>query len=162
MRHVLSFLFATAIVVTCVTNSAAQNPPQPGLPEEASQMDFWLGTWRVGSVGVATDKVKRLGSGVAIFEKFENGGLKGWSINVFDTKTETWTQTWYTTSGTYIQFTGKKEGDRIVLVAGTGNDLLRLSFIDITKDSFTQLYESSHDGGQTWVMPSRVPFVRVK
>src|SRR5690349_11218809 len=101
MRYVLSFLFAAAIVVTSATSSAAQNPPQPGLPEEASQLDFWLGTWKVGTTGAGIDKVKRLGDGVAIFEKYEFGSQKGWSINVFDSTTQTWTQTWHTNAGVY-------------------------------------------------------------
>jgi hypothetical protein len=159
MRRIFSVLCAIVIAAATV---AAQNPPQQNLPEESDQLNFWIGTWRVGSVGTATDKVKKLGDGIAILEKYEFGGTKGWSINVFDSTTGTWTQTWHTTAGVYIQFTGKKEGDRIVLVAGTGNELLRLSFIEITRDSFTQLYESSHDGGQTWVNPNRVPFVRMK
>ena len=91
-----------------------------------------------------------------LIQQFHMAGLEPGGEN------GTWTQTWHTTAGVYIQFTGKKEGDRIVLVAGTGNELLRLSFIEITRDSFTQLYESSHDGGQTWVNPNRVPFVRMK
>jgi hypothetical protein len=141
-------------------------PPQPGLPEEASQFDFWIGTWRVGPT--AMDKVKRFGKGTAILETYTAGGLTGWSVNVFDPASKTWTQTWYTTGGTYFRFVGKKEGDNMVLVAETKNPqtgavgLLRLSFVNITKDSFEQRYESSTDGGSTWGNRSTVPFVRIK
>lgn len=156
MRYVLSAMLAlTLAAMPAVVN--AQHPS--GLPDESNQFDFWLGTWVAGG---GTDKVKRIGDGVAILEKWDAGATKGWSINVFDPKTGTWTQTWHTTTGVYSQYTGKKEGDRIVLIGGTGNQLQRLSFVDITRNSFTQLYENSSDGGQTWTVTGRVPFVRVK
>ena len=64
MRRVFFYLCAT---VLCAATVAAQNPPQQsGLPEESDQMNFWIGTWRVGSVGTATDKVKKLGRRPAI------------------------------------------------------------------------------------------------
>ena len=136
------------------------------LPKEASEFDFWIGTWRVGTSAV--DKVKRFGKGVAILETYTSGANKGWSVNTFDVTTRTWTQTWYTSNGTYFQVTGKKEGDKIVLVGKTKNPqngavgLLRLSFVNIARDSFDQQYDLSTDGGKTWTSMSTVPFRRIK
>ena len=136
------------------------------LPEEASDFDFWIGTWRVGSS--ATDKVKRFGKGVAILETYTNGANKGWSVNTFDVTTKMWTQTWHTNTGTYFQVTGKKDGNKIVLVGKTKNPqngavgLLRLSFVNITESSFDQQYDLSTDDGKTWSPLSTVPFRRMQ
>ena len=136
------------------------------LPAEASEFDFWIGTWRVGPT--ATDKVKRFGKGVAILETYKAGPNSGWSVNVFDAETRTWTQTWYTNTGTYFQVTGKKVGNDIVLVGKTKHPqtgavgLLRLSFVNITRNSFEQKYEISADNGETWTFLSTVPFTRIK
>ena len=139
-------------------------PQAVGIPEQAGEFDFWIGTW---SAPGGTDKVKRFGKGVAVLETWSGGGGPGWSVNVYDKATGTWTQTWFHSSGTFTQFKGKKEGDRIVLVAETQTptgepSLMRLSFIEITKKSFTQLYEHSTDGGATWVELNRLPFTRIK
>lgn len=137
------------------------------LPAEASEFDFFVGTWRVGAN--ATDKVKKFGKGLAILETYKvAGGGGGWSVTVFDATTKTWTQTWQTTSGNYTQFTGKKEGDDIVLVGKVRHPqsgavgLMRLSFVNITRNSFEQKYDLSTDGGKTWSNSSRIPFTRMR
>jgi hypothetical protein len=160
----------SALVLVVALSILAMPVPaqaQASIPEEAKQFDFWLGTWNVGSGGFGgVDKVKRLGKGVAIYEKYTAPGGGGWSINVYDTRTQTWTQTWYAPGGSYFQVTGKKQGNDIVLVGEWGppddRRLLRLSYIEITKDSFTQLYEESRNGGQAWVETNRIPFTRAK
>jgi hypothetical protein len=137
-----------------------------GLPDGSSDFDFWIGTWRIGPI--ATDKVKRFGKGVAILETYKAGANSGWSVNVFDATTKTWTQTWYTNTGTYFQVTGKKEGNRIVLVGKVKNpqtgaeELLRLSFVNISANFFEQKYERSTDNGVTWTLQTTVPFTRVQ
>jgi hypothetical protein len=169
MRIVASLLIG--IVLSLPLTARAQEPveartgqPFAALPEEMSQFDFWLGTW---SIGTAVDKVKRVGKGVAILETYTSGDTEGYSINTFDVTTKTWTQTWVTNKGTYFQLTGKKVGNDIVLVGeapapGGGKRLLRLTFANITRDSFQQRYESSTDGGQTWGGLNVVPFTRIK
>jgi hypothetical protein len=168
-----ALLMALAVALACpIAPASAALVPQsddskgPPLPEEATHFDFWIGTWQVGPTAI--DKVKRFGKGVAILETYTNGANKGWSVNTFDLKTKTWTQTWYLTAGGFFQLTGKKEGNRIVLVGETTHPqtgevaLMRLSFINITPDSFDQLYEASTDGGKTWKTTSTVPFRRIK
>jgi hypothetical protein len=136
------------------------------LPPEASEFDFWIGTWQVNGGGV--DKVKRFGKGVAILETWKGLGGGGWSVNVFDVATRTWTQTWQTNTGQYLQVTGKKQGDAIVLVGKTRNpqtgavDLLRLSFVNITRNRFEQRYEVSADDGATWQRGATQVFTRVQ
>ena len=136
-----------------------------GLPDEAHDFDFWIGTWQIGPG--ATDKVKRFGKGIAILETFKSGNGAGYSVNVFDATTKTWTQTWQLNGGNYVQYTGKKEGNRIVLVGKVKNpqngneDLMRLSFVNISENFFEQKYERSTDGGATWQLLNTVPFRRI-
>jgi hypothetical protein len=146
--------------------SSAAAPASAALPEGAKQFDFWIGTWSTGGSGV--DKVKRFGKGVAILEKYNSGSLAGWSVNVYDVESDTWTQTWQTNTGNYFQVRGRKRGDDIVLEGEITSPrdgkrkLLRLTFAEITRDSFKQLYDESEDGGETWTRVSTVPFTRMR
>ena len=162
----LVFLLLPTFAAPALAGGGSQKTDDVGqLPDEASQFDFWIGKW---SVGGATDTVKRYGSGVAILEKYSPGAGFGYSVNVFDATDKTWTQTWIGPNGNYFQVTGSKQGDDIVLVgpfrspADGKVKTLRLTFAHITKNSFDQVYETSEDGGVTWVPLSTVPFVRIK
>jgi hypothetical protein len=167
MRVILSLLCALLLALSAPVATKAHLigvlQDTSALPPEAREFDFWVGTWDLGTNGnQGHDVVKRVGAGVGILEKFTAPGVQGWSITVYDPRSETWTQTWHTTKGSYIQFTGKKEGDQIVLVSIKDDTHLRLSFVDIKKDSFAQVYAVSHDGGKTWQQLNRIPFIRVK
>ena len=167
-------VWALAALLLLAPGAALGAPPAQGgddsdvgqLPEEASEFDFWIGSWQVNGGGL--DKVKRFGKGVAILETFKAPGGGGWSVNVFDATTRTWTQTWQTSTGRYFQVTGKKEGNDIVLVGKVRNpqtgaiDLLRLSFVNISRNAFQQRYEVSTDDGATWRVTSTVQFTRVE
>jgi hypothetical protein len=172
MRNVAPAWALAALLLSFPAGAASAMAPQGGgsdvgvLPEEASEFDFWIGSWTVNGGGL--DKVKRFGKGVAILETFKAPGGGGWSVNVFDATTRTWTQTWQTITGQYFQVTGKKEGDKIVLVGKIKNpqtgaiDLLRLSFVNISRNSFQQKYEMSSDNGVTWRNTSTVQFTRIQ
>jgi hypothetical protein len=162
-RTVLGVVISAAFVlITVPITSFGQGN---GLPEETSELDFWIGSWTVNGGGV--DKVKRFGDGIAILETYTSNGVKGWSVNTYDKKTGTWTQTWHI--GTiFSQFTGRKVGDEIILVTDAVDPSdgvlkpLRLKFSNIKKNSFDQVYEKSNDGGVTWIETSRNTFVRIR
>ena len=158
----LVIILATALVISEPVACWAQNN---GLPDQTSELDFWIGSWRVNGGGV--DKVKRFGNGIAILETYTANSSKGWSVNTYDEKTGTWTQTWHI-NNIYSQFTGRKVGDEIILetekVDPTDGVLkpLRLKFTRIRRDSFDQVYEKSNDGGVTWIETARNTFTRIK
>lgn len=134
------------------------------LPEGAHEFDFTIGRWNIQQVGggTATDVVKSFG-GVAITEKMRANGFVGNSVTVLDSATGLWTQTYYDNQNTYLQLTGRREGDEVVLV-GTmiGADGVahpsRLRYLDITRNAFDQVIESSDDGGETWSVTVRLQF----
>lgn len=175
MRSVVQILFMSMVVAGLPTPltprcPARQSDPAPAdagrLPPETSQFDFFVGNWNVGRAG--KDKIKRFGGGVAVTEKYSEPNYTGSSVTVYDVATGMWTQTWLDGNGGYFQLTGKKEGDDMVLVGNFKDPrdgkvkLLRLSFVDITKNSFSQKYDTSEDGGATWQAMNTVPFVRAQ
>ena len=82
----------------------------------------------------------------------------GSSFRLYDPKTETWRVTWFATvSGTVVDLTGGRDGDRIVLEGVESNGTLdRWEFSNITHDAFTCTGYESTDRGETWPLIERM------
>ncbi len=82
----------------------------------------------------------------------------GSSFRLYDPKTDTWRVTWFAPiSGTIVDLTGRREGDRIVLEGVEPSGMLdRWIFSDITEDSFTWTGHESVDDGRTWPLIERM------
>jgi len=76
----------------------------------------------------------------------------GSSFRLYDPKTDNWRVTWFAPiSGTIVDLTARREGDRIVLEGVEPSGMLdRWIFSDITPDSFTWTGHESVDEGRTW------------
>ena len=138
-------------------------PPPPCATQNHRQFDFWIGKWDVRPNGkpniVAHSLIERLYDGCAIRENWmplsASGG--GGSLNLFDTHTGTWRQTWVDSSGTRVDFEGGYARDAMVLtglwrdVLGPGKDgLVRMTYTRQPAGAVRQLGEVSIDGGKTW------------
>ena len=82
-----------------------------------NQFDFWLGEWSViwGEDGKGTNHIERILGGKIIQENFIAPDLHGMSVSSYDPERGLWCQTWVDNNGTYLDFTGKFEDDRMVL-----------------------------------------------
>jgi hypothetical protein len=78
--------------------------------EPHKQFDFWLGTWKVttpsGKLAGYNEIKKDLNDCVLIEQYRTNGGFKGQSLNIFDTQSQQWHQTWVDNSGTLLMLAG--------------------------------------------------------
>lgn len=142
----------------------------------ASELDFWLGDWNLrwqdtdSTEATGTNHIIRELDHKVICENFEaqNGAFAGFigrSWSVYDTRAQSWKQTWVDNQGSYLDFTGGKDGDTFVFSrkASTpaGKELLqKMVFHEIEADRFTWDWMSSIDGGETWKLLWRIYYSR--
>ena len=140
------------------TNQSTCSSPQ------AMQFDFWLGDWNLtyNDTLHATNHIEKIMGSCAIQENFHdpNTNYNGKSWSVYNKNYNVWQQTWIDDQGGYIDLTGSKQADSMVLttaektvpanVSPTGKIVNRMVYHNIQKNSFDWEWESSSDSGQTW------------
>lgn len=121
-----------------------------------NQFDFWLGEWDVrwGEDGKGTNSITRILDGKIVQENFISPDLHGMSLSAYDPERKLWCQTWVDNNGTYLDFTGKFEEGKLILVRDTivrGEKCKqRMVWYDIQEDEFNWNWERSDDDGSTW------------
>ena len=143
-----------------------QGPPCSS--SEARQFDFWLGEWRLswpaeqtggdaGQTGHGTNRIERLFGDCVFEENFatDDGRFSGRSLSVYDEAAGLWRQTWVDSSGGYLAFTGRFDGETMELrtepVDREGEVVVnRMVFQDISTDSLLWRWQGSRDSGETW------------
>jgi hypothetical protein len=92
--------------------------------------------------------------GRVIQENFSAPDLQGMSVSVYDSERKAWCQTWVDNNGTYLDFTGKFEDEKMILVrdAVVRGDACkqRMVWYNIEPSQFDWNWERSDDGGKTW------------
>lgn len=161
------------LVSVSVTN--AQSGDSPCSEPEASQFDFWLGEWKAewkdseGKLQFGKNIItKELGNCV-IEENFstEDKSYTGRSLSVYSPVKKYWQQTWVDNSGAYMDFTGGKDDKDMYMqrkiLNKQGKEIIqKMTFTDITDNSFRWLWESSADNGATWSLNWEIRYTRIK
>ena len=135
--------------------------PEPCASPEHRQFDFWQGEWEVHEAGkvAGTNRISRVLGGCALREEWTGaGGAKGTSLNVYDTASRRWHQTWVDDKGLVLLLEGEWRGGRMVLEGerpapseGTSKTTReRISWSPQPGGRVRQLWESSSDSGRTW------------
>jgi hypothetical protein len=155
-------------------------PPPPCTAPEFHQLDFWVGDWNLThrarvardkdewTDGTGTNSVRKILKGCVIEEHFEDkaGDFTGQSASVYDAAQHQWRQTWVDDSAGYLVltggFTGGADGKMILQTAVEKDATKRMVFHDIKPDSFEWDWESSKDGGKTWVTMWKIHYARRK
>jgi len=138
--------------------------------------DFWIGEWEL-----TWESESGISTGVNVIEKILNDkviqeyfsvindpnmdGFTGKSWSVYNTHSETWTQTWVDNQGSYFHFNGENNGDDRIfkrsIIKSDGSEILqRMVFYDIKEDSFSWDWETSTDSGKTWNLKWRIQYKR--
>lgn len=121
-----------------------------------NQFNFWLGEWDCswGEDGKATNHILRIMDDKVIQENFSNPDLKGMSVSAYDPERKLWCQTWVDNNGSYLDFTGKFENGKMILVRDAvvrGEACKqRMVWCNIEANQFDWNWERSDDGGETW------------
>jgi len=133
-----------------------------------NQFDFWLGEWNViwGEDGKGTNHIERILGGKIIQENFIAPDLHGMSVSSYDPERGLWCQTWVDNNGTYLDFTGKFEDNRMIL----SRDALvkgqackqRMVWYDIQENRLEWNWERSDDNGKSWRVLWQIHYTRKK
>ena len=121
-----------------------------------NQFDFWLGEWDVtwGEDGKGKNHILRIMDDKIIQENFTAPDLIGMSVSSYDAERKLWCQTWVDNNGSYLDFTGGFENEKMILsrdaiVRGQACKQ-RMVWFNIGANQFDWNWERSDDGGQSW------------
>ncbi|MFA3791952.1 hypothetical protein AB6T38_12610 [Aliiglaciecola sp. SL4] len=162
----LGLLFILTLVSFC--SSAACNGPIH------RQFDFWLGTWDVYSTQgkiIGVNKITSQLNGCSIKEEYQTpAGYRGQSINMYDSQSQKWHQTWVDNNGLLLLLNGKFDGQSMVLegqgLSAKGVKVMhRITWTPTTnkaQQSVRQHWQSSQDNGEIWTTLFDGKYVRRK
>jgi len=151
--------------------------PPPCAGPEFHQLDFWIGDWNLThrarvardkdewTDGTGTNSIRKILDDCVVEEHFEDkaNAFRGQSASVYDPQRHLWQQTWVDNAAGYLVLTGTFENGRMTLQTPVlENRTKRMVFHDIKPDSFDWDWESSIDGGKTWVAMWKIHYARRK
>ncbi len=131
-----------------------------------NQFDFWLGEWDVtwGEDGKGTNRIEKVLGDKILQENFDGGGLLGMSFSAYDPERNLWCQTWVDNNGTYLDFTGKFQDEKMTLsrdaVIQGETCKQRMVWYNIEMNRFDWNWERSDDGGVTWRVLWQIKYTR--
>ena len=133
-----------------------------------NQFDFWLGEWDAtwGEDGKGTNHVTKILDDKVLHEDFNATGMHGISHSVFDPERKLWCQTWVDNNGSYLDFTGTFEDEKMTLmrdavVRGEACKQ-RMIWYNIEANQFDWNWERSDDGGETWRTLWQIKYMRTE
>lgn len=149
----------TVLLLCLATVSAfAQSRPQPPLPPESRQFDFWVGEWSVTNPAgqpAGSSKIESIAGGAGLLENWTGaGGYTGKSLNSWNAARKQWQQFWVGSDGGVLELNGGFADGRMVLtgehdVRGV-HRIERITWTPNSDGTVRQLWEQSTDGGKTW------------
>lgn len=136
------------------------------------QFDFWLGEWEVKNVAgqfAGSSKIERMLGECIILENWTSAPpqtYSGKSINLYNSATKKWMQTWFDDKGGLIEFIdGEFKDNKMVFVTRPdptqNNQVTRLTFYNLEQDHVRQQFETSTDG-TNWTTTIDLHYFRLK
>lgn len=117
---------------------------------EYGEFDFWRGNWRVrvAAGGLAgTNLVHRL-AGCGVQENWRDASSGGGvSLNMYDPRSDAWTQFYVASTGGSIELSGHVQGGAMVLQGPSGTVVDRITWSTLEDGRVRQLWERSTAGG---------------
>lgn len=157
MKHLL-FIVLISVAGSSVN---AQNKQKPCTAPEAAQFDFWVGSWDLYTAdsNAGSNTIYKVMDGCAVQENFESNKqhYSGKSWSMYNPQLKIWQQTWIDNQGGFIYLTGKFENGAMTLtdqskkMSNGKEQVYRMVYHNITRDSFDWDWESTTDSGVTWV-----------
>jgi hypothetical protein len=133
---------------------AHHGPHRSCATPEYRQFDFWLGHWNVSNpdrTPAGTNRINAELRGCVIEERWTDvTGFRGRSLNVYDSGTGRWHQTWVDQSGLNLRLDGTFSGGSMVLSGARGGLIDRITWTPTGPRDVRQHWETSSDGGATF------------
>jgi hypothetical protein len=142
---------------------------KPCTQPEAAQFDFWVGKWNAtwGDSAQGTNNITKILDGCVILEQFDGTPgtpLKGMSVSTYNPRMGQWQQTWVDNSGSYLDFVGGMEGNKMILsrrFTKEGKPIAqRMVFENITDNSFDWRWERSTGNDSPWEVLWKIHYTR--
>ncbi len=127
------------------------------------KFDFWIGEWEVYNYQnpdgpqQGTNIITKINGGCALYESWtSSAGNVGSSVNYYNPATKKWRQLWTATGGYIVDISGNFEDGAMRLVGdlisndGSKTDF-RGTWTPLEDGNVRQFFETSNDGGNTWV-----------
>jgi hypothetical protein len=159
-----SFPAAVVLTLAFALWSSAAEAQQAARPPactstEHHQFDFWIGDWEVtlpNGKFACTKRIDPLRTGCVLRESCSvSGGMHGTSYNIFVAARRRWHQTWVDDGGNLLQLEGAFQDGNMVLIGEQKSDsattLQRITWTPNGKE-VRQVWDSSTDGGKTWLV----------
>lgn len=130
------------------------------------EFDFWLGEWDAtwAEDGKGSNRIELILDGKVVQENFTATDLVGMSVSTFDVERGLWCQTWVDNSGSYLDFTGRFEDGKMILVRDAivkgERCKQRMVWYNIEPQQFDWNWERSDDGGKTWQVKWQIKYTR--
>ena len=152
----------------------ASTPALPPACDEVEhhQFDFWIGSWEVrssdGSKLLGHNRIVREAGGCALHEHWRGAsGLSGMSLNAWDGQRKRWTQFWVGGDGLILRLEGALADGAMVMrgelpTASGGLQQQRITWTPREDKRVEQRWETSDDGGTTWVVSFLGVYARVE
>ena len=154
MRFTL--LLSSIVIVISLGRARAEQPPAAACSLSSHhELDFWIGDWTVTEHGkpAGTNRIDALLTGCALLENWSGvGGLKGNSLNFYDSSRRLWQQTWIDSSGSALNLEGHFIDGHMTLTSLKPGVLSadRITWTPGKDGSVRQLWEHTDDAGKTW------------
>ncbi len=165
--HPAPFVFRRLPILLFLISLFAAGPavgqgPKGCVAPEYRQFDFWVGSWSVtnpaGNVA-GTNRIESILGGCVLQEHWaSSGGGDGTSLNMWNAADSTWRQVWMDAGGNLLELKGRLVGKEMVLsgtrpTPGQADGLTtdRVTWTPRADGTVRQLWESSTDGGVTWM-----------
>jgi hypothetical protein len=164
------------------TKHADQEMMPMGPPEEIKELAHYIGTWdakgkmkwdpasdwqEASAVMTYSWAVDKAAVRMEYSSEFQGMKMVGLGFMCYDRENQEWQSSWIDNMGARISlYTGKQEGDKVVLMgeekyAGM-TAKARITTYDETDDHFMWKYESSMDGGKTWMTSAEMEYTKRK
>jgi hypothetical protein len=128
------------------TSPTPADPAPACASSEYHEFDFWIGGWDVSG---ARSDIKRLLGGCLVEENwFANE--TGTSFNMYDPRSQRWTQVWFDTNNSVLLIQGGIVNGDMVLVGPRVSPNNRITWTPLPNHYVRQLGENSPNGGNTW------------
>ncbi|MCW8833097.1 MAG: hypothetical protein OQK09_03985 [Colwellia sp.] len=123
------------------------------------EFDFWLGQWQVKSAAskqLSQSKITQINNGCGLLEEYKTPtGFQGKSLNIFDSQTQQWHQTWIDNTGYLLKLSGGIENNSMVMTGKThdknGNIILnKITWTPLKGGEVRQHWQTSTTHGKAW------------
>lgn len=138
------------------------------------QFDFWVGEWdvkltaNVSGPSIGSSRIELIEDGCLILENWTAArGGTGKSFNFYDRSQGKWRQVWVGNTGGALDFAGEYKDNQMRYEGQTigpngQKSLHRLTFFNLGPDRVRQFWETSTDGGKTWMVAFDGTYIRKK